>query len=298
VQRVFEPLEQHKGPPGYYALVAWGIYFPWSVLLPLTFLIAWRHFRQDARVRFALAAVVGPWLMLECVQTKLPHYLLPVFPPLAYLTADAIVRCLRGDHEGLRTRGTRGAVVVWGMIVAALGFLPVWANLKSTHAATTACAVAGVIYGGAVATLFLARRPRAGLLAMGVGMMLAMAVAFAWYVPGASDLRLSVDVAAILARDGASARDTRPGDVRMIQYKEPSLAFYQGGTIRELGENDFLITHSPADWPKWVVIREDVWDRMPQTVRSQLKLVGSARGRDLADQARTWTVYVLRKRSP
>src|SRR5207244_2610034 len=36
VQRVFEPLEQHKGPPGYYLLVVWGIYFPWSVLLPLT----------------------------------------------------------------------------------------------------------------------------------------------------------------------------------------------------------------------------------------------------------------------
>jgi 4-amino-4-deoxy-L-arabinose transferase-like glycosyltransferase len=76
IRRTLEPLEQHFGPPGYYLLVLWGIYMPWSVLLPLTFVLAWRH-RADARVRFALAAVVGPWVMLELVQTKLPHYLLP-----------------------------------------------------------------------------------------------------------------------------------------------------------------------------------------------------------------------------
>ena len=297
VQRVFEPLEQHKGPPGYYALVAWGIYFPWSVLLPLTFVMAWRHFREDASVRFALAAVIGPWLMLECVQTKLPHYLLPVFPPLAYLTADAIVRCLRGEHDDLTTRGTRGAILAWCFIVVALGFLPLRVDLKSTYEAAVACAACGFVYGGAVALLFRrGRRPAAGLVAMGLGMMLAMGVAFAWYLPAAQDLRLSVDLAAILARAGASAQDTKPGDVQMIQYKEPSLAFYQGGTIREQSENDFLLNHPPSEWPRFLVIREDIWDRMPGTVKSQWQLAGVTRGRDLADQARTWTVYVLRKR--
>ena len=59
---------------------------------------------------FALSAVVGAWGMFECFQTKLPHYLLPVFPPLAFLTADAIVRCLRGEHEDLTTRGTIFAI--------------------------------------------------------------------------------------------------------------------------------------------------------------------------------------------
>jgi hypothetical protein len=145
---------------------------------------------------------------------------------------------------------------------------------------------------------FFRRRPATGLVAMGLGMMLVMGFGFARYLPGMQDLRLSVDLAAILARAGGSARDTRPGDVQMIAYKEPSLAFYQGGTIREQGENDFLLTHPPADWPKFLVIREDVWDRMPQPVKSQWQLAGVTRGRDLADKARTWTVYVLRKREP
>ena len=52
------------------------------------------------------AAVIGPWVMLECVRTKLPHYLLPCFPPLAFLTADAIVRpLLPADPTGFRGQG-------------------------------------------------------------------------------------------------------------------------------------------------------------------------------------------------
>jgi 4-amino-4-deoxy-L-arabinose transferase-like glycosyltransferase len=230
------------------------------------------------------------------VQTKLPHYLLPVFPPLAYLTADAIVRCLRGEHDDLTSRGTRAAVIAWSFIVVALGFVPLRVDLKSTREAAIACASTGLVYGGAVALLFRRRRPAAGLVAMALGMMLVMGVAFAWYLPAAQDLRLSLDLAAILARAGGSAQDTKPGDVQMIAYKEPSLAFYQGGTIREQPENDFLLNHPADQWPRFLVIREDVWDRMPPAVKSQWQLAGVTRGRDLADKARAWTVYILRKR--
>jgi 4-amino-4-deoxy-L-arabinose transferase-like glycosyltransferase len=300
LQRMTEPLEQHKGPPGYYLLVVWGIYFPWSVLLPLTFVVAWRHVRDDSRVRFALAAIVGPWVMLECVQTKLPHYLLPVFPPLAYLTADAIVRCLRGEHGDLLTRGTRGAFTVWTVIVAALALAPmvaIWLVKGLPVAAAAAVAMIGVAWAGAVFVLFHLRRPGPALIAMGEGMLLVMAALFSWYLPNVEALRLSVRTAAILHRHGGGAARTRAGDVQMIAYKEPSLAFYQGGTIREQSENDFLLTHPFDQWPRFTVIRRDVWDRMPDSVKDRLEVLGEARGLDLADRGRTWTVYVLRKRS-
>lgn len=293
IQRVFEPLEQHSGPPGYYLLLVWGIFFPWSVLLPVTFVIAWRH-RDDPRVRFALSAVIGPWLMFEAVQTKLPHYLLPTFPPLAYLMADAIVRCLHGEHDDLTTAGTRGAIATWAVIAAALGFLPVLAYLK-VPMPPTACAVVGVLYGGCVAYFFFARRPRGGLIGMGAGMMLVMLIAYAWYLPAAQDLRLSIDIAKLLTDNGAG-KQTQPGDVQMIGYKEPSLAFYQGGTIREQGENDFLTTHPPGEWPKWLVIREDVWAKMPAEIQQKWDVIGSCKGIVIADKGRTWMVHVLQKK--
>jgi 4-amino-4-deoxy-L-arabinose transferase-like glycosyltransferase len=297
-QRTMEPLEQHSGPPGYYLLIVWGIYFPWSVLLPLTFVIALRH-RDDPRIQFALAAVIGPWLMLEFVQTKLPHYLLPIFPPLAFLTADAIVRCLRGEHNDLLTRGTRGAIAAWAIIAAALSFVPLsatWRFKDAPFAVSIVSAAAGIAYGICVFGFFHSRRPREGLLAMGLGMMIAMAIAFGWYLPNAHFLRLPVCIADALRANGGGAHDTQPGEVQMIAYKEPSLAFYQGGTIREQPENDFLVTRPPAEWPRWVVVREDVWDRMPAEVTRQLEVVSQCRGVAYADKGRTWTVIVARTR--
>src|SRR3712207_8950527 len=69
---------------------------PRSTLFPYTTLF--RSHRHLPLVRFSLAAVIGPWLMFEAVRTKLPHYMLPAYPFLALLVADAIVRCRSEEH--------------------------------------------------------------------------------------------------------------------------------------------------------------------------------------------------------
>src|SRR6185369_5023437 len=114
IQRAVQPLEQHTGPPGYYLATIWGTFFPWSLFLPMAVIFGWRHRREPA-VRFALAAVVGPWVLFEIVQTKLPHYMLPVFPFMAFLTADAIIRCLRGQHGDLRRDSFIRAISLWAV---------------------------------------------------------------------------------------------------------------------------------------------------------------------------------------
>ena len=298
VRRTFEPLEQHNGPPGYYLLTVWATYFPWSVFLPLTFVVAWRH-RDEPAVRFALAAVVGPWLMFELVQTKLPHYLLPTFPALAFLTADAITRCLRGEHGDLGTRGTRGAIVAWGVIVIALGVapwvVPVKLDQPLINAMLAFTIVAGV-YATGVVCGFLAKRPRVGLVAMGVGMFPAMTILWGLYLPHAPFLRLSGDLAQILKTNGAGPRETRPGDILMIGYKEPSVAFHQGGTVREQRDNDFLARTPPSQWPRFLLIRDDAWQATPAEVREQFDVLGSVRSVAYAARGKAWTVWVLRKK--
>jgi 4-amino-4-deoxy-L-arabinose transferase-like glycosyltransferase len=297
-RRIFEPLEQHKGPPGYYLLVVWGIFFPWSVLLPMTLVHAWRN-RAEPRVRFCLAAIIGPWLMMECVATKLPHYLVPIFPALAYLTADAIVRGLRHEHRELDSGGMRATIAICSIVILVFALLP-WLLLGRFHdlpiAAMIAFSIVGIGFALAVYFPFQRHHPGRGLVMMGLGMMLAMGVAFGWLLPEARFLQLSSCLADVLHRNGGGADQTLAGDVQMIAYKEPSLAFYQGGTIREQSENDFLAVHPPTDWPKWTVMREDVWKNTPDSVKRKLDVIGSCRGLDLADSGRTWTVYVLRKR--
>ncbi len=299
VKRIFEPLEQHKGPPGYYLIALWGIYFPWSLLLPLTFVIAWRH-RDDPVVRFCLAATIGPWLMVELVQTKLPHYLLPAFPPLAFLTADAIVRCLRGEHGDLASVGTRIGAGIWAIIVAALSFTP-WLALRSfpdlPRAPMIALTFCGLAYASVVLIAFVRNRLRCGLLAMGIGMLVTIAVTFGIYLPSADFFRLSVNIADVLRRNGGDAVGSPvPGSVMMISYKEPTLAFYQGGTIREQPKNDYLLLHPASEWPRFLVIRDDVWTRMPAAIKDQLDILGQCRGWDYVDRGRIATVTIVRKK--
>ena len=81
--------EAHGAPPGSYL----GAFFltGWP-MAPLTLLAApfvWRARREPA-VAFLLAWLVPAWLLFEAVPTKLPHYVLPLFPALAILTAAAI----------------------------------------------------------------------------------------------------------------------------------------------------------------------------------------------------------------
>ncbi|HMO25980.1 MAG TPA: phospholipid carrier-dependent glycosyltransferase, partial [Tepidisphaeraceae bacterium] len=63
VARGTEPQEGHAGPPGYYLLTLPATWFPWIILLPATCVHAWRR-RHRPMTRFAIAAVLGPWIFL------------------------------------------------------------------------------------------------------------------------------------------------------------------------------------------------------------------------------------------
>lgn len=230
INRAATPQEGHKGPPGFYFATIWGTFLPWSLLLPIALWTAWPQ-RNEPTVRFALAAVIGPWILFEVAATKLPHYLLPVYPALAYLVARWIIQ--RGRQR----------------------------------AAAITCLSTLVIF----------------------------AILYTGIVPRIPELRLSKRLAEALLADGA----TKPGQEMMIDYKENSLAFYQGGTIRPESENNFLLTHPPGAWPKWLVISDAMWKRMPPNIKDQWTVLRTVHGwlyagRD-ADKHWIIDVHVLRK---
>jgi hypothetical protein len=143
---------------------------------------------------------------------------------------------------------------------------------------------------------FRARRPHDAAAVMGIGVLLFMAVLFGLYLPQASYLRLSPRLAEVLKAIGA----TNVGDAIMIDYKETSLAFYQGGTIRPHSRSDFLIITPPADWPKAIVISDAIYKRLPDNVKARLEIVSTVRGLNYAgkdaDRKNIIHVHVLRRR--
>ena len=81
----------------------------------------------------------------------------------------------------------------------------------------------------------------------------------------------------------------------MIDYKEPSLGFYQGGTIRE-GLSALLVRNQHEQWTPWMVITRDVWNRSPDEVKNHFEIVAHFRGLSVADAMRTVDVMIVRTR--
>lgn len=295
--RLRTPLEGHRGPPGYYLVTIWITYFPWCLLLPAAIAWTWKR-RVNPIFRFSIAAVVGPWVMFEIVQTKLLHYILPVFPFLAFITADLLIRAARQKTGNLHSRGFLVSVRVWATVVIVLGLLSWVAVFKFELPALAFVAmplltVMSVEYARSVLRFFKAARVLDAAAAMGLGMMLVVAVIYGVYFPSATFLHVSPQVAQILRDEGA----VDAGDVVMIDYKEDSLGFYQGGTIRRQN-NDYLVRTERWDWPRWVVITDRIWKTMPKSIQDEFDELATVRGWWYVKGLKKVDVMVVRKKSP
>jgi len=287
-------MEGHGGPPGMHLLFIWADFLPWSLLLPAAIVIGWIR-RGEPLTRFALAAVIGPWLLVElAIKTKLPQYMLPTFPALSFLTGDAIVRGLRGDGPKFPSPQFVGAARIWAGVMILIGLLPWLAPLRFSSlpwAAMSAVSVATVVWVVLVVVFLQRGRGALGVAAIGMGMICLTALLYGLYLPRAQFLRLSILTADVLRQHGVTA----PGQSLMIDYKEPSLAFYQGGTIREQ-DNSIIIHRHYDQWKPWMVITRDVWNRSPVDVQNRLEIIADFRGLSVADSLRNVDVMVVRRK--
>ena len=87
--KVFTAQEGHGAPPGYYLLLFWLTFWPGAMLAGLAAPSVWKE-RYEPGTKYLLAWLVPSWLLLELIVTKLPHYVLPLYPAVAILIARAV----------------------------------------------------------------------------------------------------------------------------------------------------------------------------------------------------------------
>ncbi len=253
------PMEGHSGPPGYYLLLVWATFFPWSLLLPMAAVYAWKN-RHLPPVRFAIAAVLGPWIYQEIWKTKLPHYVLPAYPALAFLVADALVRTLRSRGRDLTRPLFLRTVLGWGILISLLGSASWLAAIKFGSlpwAAMAGLSLLGIVYGMGTWWWFSRRKTALACAWLGGGMLALVALFYTAYAPNALYLRMSVQAAQVLRACGA----VNPGDVLALDYREPSIAYYQGGTLRYGPTLETMNQLPQAQWPRWLVLSSELWSR-------------------------------------
>ena len=106
-------------PPGLYLVLFWLTFWPGAPLAAMAAPAVWRA-RREPGAQFLLAWLIPSWIVFEAVLTKLPHYVLPLYPAIAILTIGALsaaccrVPGSRAERLGglLLTRASLAAVVV------------------------------------------------------------------------------------------------------------------------------------------------------------------------------------------
>jgi 4-amino-4-deoxy-L-arabinose transferase-like glycosyltransferase len=104
--------ESHGAPPGLYLLLFWVTFWPGAPLAGMAVPAVWRA-RREPGAQFLLAWLVPSWIVFELVLTKLPHYVLPLYPAIAILTVGALERRVLS-----RSWLMRGAA--WWFVIPAL----------------------------------------------------------------------------------------------------------------------------------------------------------------------------------
>lgn len=103
---------QHPGPFWFYIPFLLGGAMPWTPLLGTIIQGLRSSNRKEQAIRLAVCWLTLPFLFFSACGGKLGTYILPCFPPLAFLAAIGVLRCFaRGDVKGFN----RGA---WVFLVA------------------------------------------------------------------------------------------------------------------------------------------------------------------------------------
>ncbi len=119
VDRFLDPAEGIWAPPGYFWLLFWFTFWPMAILAPMATKFGWTH-RFEPQVRFLIAWIVPGWILFEFAITKLPHYVFPLYPGIAILTALALERRTVLDNW------TRGVGILWPIFTIATMVLMVF----------------------------------------------------------------------------------------------------------------------------------------------------------------------------
>lgn len=221
--------ESHGAPPGYFLALVNLTFWP-AILFLLPGLASAIRTHKEPALRFLLVWA-ATWVMFELVPTKLPHYVLPIYPALAIMGAVWAFKAREAEPVWQRVL-FYVAPVQFAFAAAALAAAPM--ILPGMYGAGTAwwvlapvCIFAVLAVGAVVAYLRRAHLA-AALCAIAAPVMLYPALT-AGVAPGLTELWVSPRAAV------AERALSRPGDPppALAGYVEPSLVFLLGTETRQ-----------------------------------------------------------------
>jgi 4-amino-4-deoxy-L-arabinose transferase-like glycosyltransferase len=131
IARFFSRKSGHREPFYFYIQMLAAGFFPWSVFIPSALYLHFRSYRRgkDNDSFFLLLAALAPLIFFSLSRSKLPTYILPVFPALALLVGrfwSAGLRPESGASWALHLRNCFRVFFIFILAVSVFGIIYVY----------------------------------------------------------------------------------------------------------------------------------------------------------------------------
>jgi len=216
--------ESHGAPPGTYLLLFWATFFPGAMLMTPAIPAIWAAKREPG-AKFLLAWVLPSWIVLELVVTKLPHYVLPIYPAIAILLAGSLDARTLSIKRWL-TNGT-----IWWFLIPLIsgiaGLIILFIFSRQFGLLVWPAVGAAVVMGLLAWRLYEADGAEHSLLRATVTSLVLSMALVGLVAPALTPVFPSMTLAKLLNESGCSEPL-----VASSGYHEPSLVFLAGTTTR------------------------------------------------------------------
>jgi 4-amino-4-deoxy-L-arabinose transferase-like glycosyltransferase len=260
--RAIKPMEHHGGNfllylPYYLPVIIVG-FFPWTLYLPGAFsaILGGRIGGQYCRP-LLIGWVVSIFTIMTLAVTKLPHYILFIWPALALVVAGMIAaaqqdRLTSRDRIWLRRGvwffGPPAIAIALGLMIAPY-FFPIaglrWSGLASGIVLSVMTAVA--IY------LQRADRPHLSAEVLTIGMLALEVPILFGVLPAIEQIKISPPIAQAI-----KAKTAKETPVATYKYAEPTLNFYIGRQIEPLRKEEAVVAWARQPKPGVLIIPKDI----------------------------------------
>lgn len=219
--------ENHWGPFGSHLFLLLLTFWPMVLLLPFAAraCLDWKH---DRLIRFLISWIIPFWIILELTPTKLPHYILPVFPGLILLILIGISSPPSGNIKFSKINKFFRAVVVIFTLLLALSLVYVSLNFSSKilifilSIVLSFIMITSIIFGN----IFFLNESKYKLSPL-FGMLILAGICnifvFSYIFPNLDKIHITPKI-----KNYIDSLEFRPDTIVATGYHEPSLVFSLG----------------------------------------------------------------------
>lgn len=271
VGRFLGPKENHSGPVFYYVIALLMGCFPWSVFLPVGIWQLSQRLAKSVEQRDSwndsdrfVACWAGVWFVFfSLASTKLPNYVLPMYPALALISA----RYLHGWQLAPASLGTvtfRNCCRVLAVVgVVLMIAIPIAASLLLPGDEWLSLIGAIPLIGASLAYVAAQREQRPHAIRILSVSAIAFVVLMVAIAPSRIGLHQDSPKLAAAARHAAGTTDIK---LATFNYFSPNLVFYAGQPIQRLQQANEIAQFFEQHPRGFLVTRSDKLHRLTEAL--------------------------------